>query len=353
MTARTLLLTCCCSCLITSPSANALSMTAEASPKRITQQQQHKILSTVKNFRPISSSSLIYRSANLDNLSVEDAERLLSGDAFYGNDGSSSSGGGGGSRNPRPLAAVIDLRNSDEIQKGQKVRTEGAKYFYSQLLQNDGDIDIDATSNTGGPRLIHIPILRDVDAFWDEAIGRMEPSERIAATLATAFRGGAFDRAAARNLERGGPASLYTVMMATAARPIGMALEACVEESSQKGDGGGGGPVIFHCQKGKDRTGVVAMLLQSCMGQGDDEIVEAYRLSGELLGGEDATAASGGSDSDKSAGGMIDWSHFRGSPPSAMIDTLQWVRDRYGSIYAYLDAASFDEEQRMALRKAV
>ena len=70
----------------------------------------------------------IFRSATLDNLSFEDADQLLSGSAFvepgFDSDGSDII---------RPLAAVIDLRNHDEIQKGQRNRTDGSIYFYQQL----------------------------------------------------------------------------------------------------------------------------------------------------------------------------------------------------------------------------
>ena len=121
-----------------------------------------------------------------DNLSFEDADQLLSGSAFVepGFDGD-------GSDIIRPLAAVIDLRNHDEIQKGQRNRTDGSIYFYQQLYEGQQQTriinDDDSTQPT---RWIHIPILNDVNSFWDKAIDRMPTSERIKATLQTAFSGG-------------------------------------------------------------------------------------------------------------------------------------------------------------------
>jgi hypothetical protein len=247
------------------------------------------------------------------------------------------------------LAAVIYLCNRDEIQKGEKKRSEGTKFFYSPLVGENGYIqggNDGATATTAtATRLINIPILQNVDAFWDETIRRMDPTERMKATLQTAFQRGALDRAAARNLERGGPAALYTVMMTTATRPIGSALEACVEEATR-------GPVLFHCQKGKDRTGVLAMLLQSFLGESEAEIIKAYSLSGELLGGEDAPSdESKNSKTAGSAGGTIDWSHFRGSPPAAMEETMEWITQRHGSMEAYLEIVAFGETQRQGLRE--
>lgn len=268
------------------------------------------LVSTVKNLRPVVPN-LIYRSASLDNLSPSDAESLLGGSAF-------------GCKTP--ISTVIDLRNRDEIEKGRTNRTDGSKQFYSALMDDD--------------RLVHIPILRDVNAFWDEAIDRMDPIERAKATVQTAFQGGALDRAAARNLEKGGLSMLYSVMMATASRPIASALQTCVEASEK-------GPVLFHCQKGKDRTGVLAMLIQAILGQEESEIVQAYAMSAELLGEEERSDAE---NNPSDSGGLVDWSYFRGSPESAIEDTLQWTKQRYGSVEAYLDAISFDDRQRSRLR---
>jgi len=269
-------------------------------------------VNSVKNLRPVVPGSNLYRSATLDELTEEDAQELLSGSAL---------------NDKGPLAMVIDLRNADEIIKGQNKRTQGSLLFY-----DSPDVEF-----------LTIPVLKDVDAFWDEAIATMDPGERIKATLQTAFQGGALDRAAARHLEKGGLPLLYQLMMKTGGRPLAMALEACLRA------GRTGAPVIFHCQKGKDRTGVLAMLLQTCLQSGDDSlIVDAYALSGEFIG--ELPNQSKESD-DSSSSSTIDWSYFRGSPADAMKETLKWTREQYGSVEAYLDSLSFGEKKRQELRK--
>lgn len=298
------------------------------------------MISTVKNFRPVSSSSSsigsnIYRSACLDNLSVTDAQNLLDGSVFLHEDNN------GDPSYQQPLAAVIDLRNADEIRKSKRKRSESARWFYSSLVDSNENDNTDTI-----PKLLHIPILQDVDAFWDEAIRRMDATTRAAATLQTVFRGGALDRAAARSLEQGGLSMLYTVMMTTAQGPFSKALRACVREAER-------GPVLVHCQKGKDRTGVLAMLLQHCLGETDDDIIKAYSLSGELLGGEDAVVRDDNKSSKQTASTMVDWSHFRGSPPLAMVETLEWTRQQYGSVNGYLDAIDFDSVRRENFREKV
>ena len=273
---------------------------------------------SVKNLRPVVPGSTLYRSATLDDLTEEDAEKLLSGSAFETTTG-------------KPLAMVIDLRNADEIRKGKKVRTKGSQIFY----------------DSPGVEFLTIPVLENVDAFWDEAIATMDAGERVMATLRTAFVGGALDRAAARHLEQGGIPLLYALMMKTGGQPLGLALEACLRVSSSSD----GGPVIFHCQKGKDRTGVLAMLLQTCLqaDNNDAEIVDAYALSGELLG--ELPNQSKESDGASSSTSALDWSYFRGSPAEAMKDTLSWTRGQYGSVEGYMDTLSFGKEKRDELKR--
>ena len=281
---------------------------------------------SVKNLRPVVPGSTLYRSATLDNLTEEDAERLLNGSAFDVNRNADET--------IKPLSSVIDLRNADEIDKGKKVRTKGSKVFY----------------NSPNVEFISIPILGNVDSFWEEAIATMDPMERMMATLQTVVVGGALDRAAARHLEQGGLPLLYAIMMKTGGRKLAMALEEILRVSASTN----GGPVIFHCQKGKDRTGVLAMLLQTCLqndviDSSDADVVDAYALSGELLG--ELPGQSKGDDDSSSSTSTIDWSYFRGSPREAMIDTLAWVRGQYGSVEQYLDSISFGEAKRAELRK--
>ena len=258
---------------------------------------------SLQNFRPVQVGGVptrFYRAATLDSLSQEDARALLDGTIFKH------------STNPRPVDVVIDLRNRDEIDKNKATRTQAAVSFYERLEDS-------SSLHTW----VHVPILKDVDAFWDEAITRMPPSDRFWGTLKTVTTAGALDRAAARNLEQEGLSLLYTITLATSQRNFRKALKVCALSK---------GPVVFHCQKGKDRTGLLAMLLQSYLGSTKDEIIETYAESGALIGETQQYDNTKESES----GTFIDWSRFRGSPPSAMAKTLEWVEERYGSVENYL-----------------
>lgn len=265
------------------------------------------LVSSVKNFRAVSEEGALYRSATLDDLSVEEAQGLLDGSLLG-----------------TPLTAVLDLRNPDEIKPSK--RSEGANLFYSQLEDPSEPC-----------KLVQIPILQNVDAFWDEAIDRLDPVTKITATFQSAFQGGALDRAAARNLEQQGLSMLYSVMLATSQSKLRQALEVCAITEE--------GAVLFHCQKGKDRTGVLAMLIQACRGDDVERIIEEYGISGEMLGGDEAKQQNANPVSTSSSG-MIDWSYFKGSPEVAMKDTVDWILKNYGSIDAYLDSIQFDSSKR-------
>jgi hypothetical protein len=45
----------------------------------------------------------------------------------------------------------------------------------------------------------------------------------------------------------------------------------------------GGGAVLFHCAAGKDRTGVLAALLLSVLGVGEDDIIADYALTNRAM----------------------------------------------------------------------
>jgi len=249
------------------------------------------------------------------------------------------------------LAAVIDLRNADEIKKGKKQQSEGSQFFYSSLkdyssLSSYYPQEEEENDNTK-PILYHAPFLNDINSFWEEAISRLDTTTRIQATLATAFQGGALDRAAARYLETRGLCELYTIMLCTGGKEISRALQLCTSHVQE------GGVIMFHCQKGKDRTGILSMLLQYACGVDEQDIITSYSLSGDLLGGEDAASSTTTKKSSSSSSTMLDWSRFRGSPSHAMADTIQWIKDTYGSVEGYMDYISFDVDDRMKLKRGM
>lgn len=110
------------------------------------------------------------------------------------------------------------------------------------------------------------------------------------------------------------------------------------------------GAVLVHCAQGKDRTGVLAALLQHAAGDSEEEIASAYALSQELLGAEETKTRT------PNAGGrraQMNWSALRGSPREAAVGTLRWLRKEYGAIDNYLEQqAGCGEGWRRALLRS-
>jgi Tyrosine phosphatase family len=150
-------------------------------------------------------------------------------------------------------------------------------------------------------------------------------------------------------LNEHGLSGLYEAILATGGDDLCLALrrmtehlEVTVAVSTAASDDS---VVVFHCVKGKDRTGIVAMLCQSILGMSDDEMIAEYAQSEQLLTLSDDERCS--TSATKSVKGKFDKQRFAGSPPQAMRDTLAHVRSRYGSVSpGYLNHIGFDEAWR-------
>lgn len=110
--------------------------------------------------------------------------------------------------------------------------------------------------------------------------------------------------------------------------------------------------VAYHCAVGKDRTGLVSMLLLGLLGVAEDEIVADYARSAA------ATAVqvswlwtfghpAGSTDDDQLALGV--WS----ARPETMAATLRHVDDAHGGVAAYLRSAGLGDDVAAALTSAL
>ena len=80
------------------------------------------------------------------------------------------------------------------------------------------------------------------------------------------------------------------------------------------------GTVLLHCTLGKDRTGMISMLLQHLAGINDDEIIQDYSKSNIVK--ERATEVF-----QRDYKGMVDASIFAGAEPETMKETVAWIRN--------------------------
>jgi protein tyrosine/serine phosphatase len=98
-------------------------------------------------------------------------------------------------------------------------------------------------------------------------------------------------------------------------------------------------PIAFYCTAGKDRTGLIAMLLLSSCGATDEQILNDYKISDNVY-----LSALG----DKVHGATLD--PFLRATPDIMEKAMKYTRTKYGSLEKYLDVNGFDEADRMKLR---
>jgi protein-tyrosine phosphatase len=96
----------------------------------------------------------------------------------------------------------------------------------------------------------------------------------------------------------------------------------------------GATPALVHCTVGKDRTGLVIALVLELAGVADEDIAADYALTGQYL---DAVL---GTTVNQLAQGLapaaVRDAGLLASPPELILDTLRYLRARYGSAREYL-----------------
>ncbi|KAJ2451469.1 hypothetical protein EV183_003603 [Coemansia sp. RSA 2336] len=98
-------------------------------------------------------------------------------------------------------------------------------------------------------------------------------------------------------------------------------------------------PILFHCQHGKDRTGIIAMLLLGILGVDDRIIAEDYSLSEKCL----VPVRRRMELIDMGAVGLPP--SFCDSPAPVMLNLLRHIRTNYGSVHGYLRSAGLSERE--------
>lgn len=263
----------------------------------------------VRNFRRVSARLPgIFRSGSPETATASDVEQL----AALG------------------VRHVIDLRNFDEI---ARARTEEKSTPEGRALAERLDAD-----GSGWMRL-HLPLLDDMDAFFDAVEAQLPMTKKAEALLYKTLSGRKLNELLYEHIADGGNAVLNTAMLAGSSRNVGRALRA-VADARANGEG-----VLFHCAYGKDRTGILAALLQHAAGDSPAEIVEAYALSEQLLGRNTFFEDMRGGARREGA----DLTTLQGSPPEGMVGTLGWLDRAHGGVDRYLASVGCDAAWRTRL----
>ena len=271
-------------------------------------------LDGIKNFRAVGGLPGIYRSAALEQATAADAAYIL---------------------DKAEIRTIIDLRNDDEVQKAAQDATD----FGRRLLEEFDECSLVgagcvASEGSGCLTRVQVPILEDVEAFYAEVAQRLPPARKAQAKLLQLTNARAYDQLLYDEVTRQRHPMLNTVMLKTSKR-WGEALSLAADRS--------GGAVLFHCAQGKDRTGVLAALLQHAASCDESRIVDEYAISGRLLGHDTEEPPP------RQSTEGVDWSVMRGSPPEAMVETLAWIRNEFGAIDLFLEGVGCGEDWRRTL----
>lgn len=143
------------------------------------------------------------------------------------------------------------------------------------------------------------------------------------------------------HINGGGLVVLNEFILTYGAPGIKYVLETCADENRH--------PVAFFCTAGKDRTGVIAAIILSVCGVSIDDIVEDYSLSANVYAEMNDHKAMVGALSQRN----LDPKVFLGAPPQVMKDTLNTIKDHFGSVEGYCEWMGFTAEKQQQLRNAI
>jgi hypothetical protein len=330
--------------------------------------------SVVENFRPVMGTTRLYRCASTDGLAQVGRFVTTTNDEEDYDDtrslSSSSSGSSsvsaaspsttsltaaiGGTNNAESIilhraSLIIDLRSAmerDEAQATLWMNNHGFRVVDATNAAYDDESSLSYNNDSNHKTVLRIDV-QPRDRILDYLTRHwLSPAQKVANALYTVVDATKQHELRMNTLNERGLPGLYEAILETGGADLCLTLRRITEHLERTimkttCDESSMPVVVFHCVKGKDRTGLVAMLCQSILGLTDEEIIIEYSLSAQCLLGVNEEKST------VPIPGRFDKRRFAGSPPMAMRDTLNLVRSRYGSVSpGYLNHIGFDQTWR-------
>jgi protein-tyrosine phosphatase len=127
----------------------------------------------------------------------------------------------------------------------------------------------------------------------------------------------------------------------TGPNPVGSALRLLTRDEVA--------PLVFHCAAGKDRTGVLAALTLGLLGVADDDIADDYALSAHAERRYQEWQRTLSPDQPEEGGHAPAWV-LNPCPREAMLFFLAELRERHGSLEAFIHRAGLGDAEIAVLR---
>jgi rhodanese-related sulfurtransferase len=263
----------------------------------------------VRNFRPVTSRLPgVFRSGSPEMATAEDLRAL----------------------ERLNVCTMVDLRTNEEVERARANATPEGRQLAESLDANEGRW-----------RRIHVPVLDDMDGFFDAIEAQLPLARKAEALLYRAVSGQKLNELLYAQLSEGGNAVLNTAMLASSPSAFGSALRATADGLAN-GEG-----VLIHCAYGKDRTGVLAALLQLAVGDSIEHVVDSYARSEQILGRHTFLE-----DSSHTNPEGADLTSLQGSPPHGAREMIRWLEATHGGVDGYLALAGCTSAWRARLLDA-
>ncbi|CAN9368471.1 hypothetical protein CUC08_Gglean006629 [Alternaria sp. MG1] len=274
-------------------------------------------LKSILNFRDVSEfvnqttgtrhlrSGLLFRSARPDEASFQDRQRLLK---EFG------------------VKSIIDLRTKTEhIEQAQK---HDARIKASAAIPQSND---DVAEPLKIPGITYHEINFNGSAFSRMLLSKLTWLEffRLAGLMIVGYRKDAI-KILAPHMEDMGLVGLAEQSLDVCTREVRQVFDVLGEEQNW--------PVLVHCTQGKDRTGLIVMLVLLLLGVDQKTIDDDYRLSEPELEPEKE-----GRLKEMASIGLTE--QFAICPPDLVSSVYSYLLEKYGSVEGYLEKAGVAKEQ--------
>ena len=192
----------------------------------------------------------------------------------------------------------------------------------------------------GAGRDLHLVPFLDERSLYRSLFWRLRKRDRVRLLWHSAFDKPKARRLGIRRMNEGGLPQLYEILLDASAHQIGKAMQ-LLTLALEAGEGSGA--AAFFCKWGKDRTGVLAMMVLLTLGAPREAVVEDYVLS-------DATAHFALGDVRIEG---LDLDVFSRAPPEAAVHLMDYLDAKFGGAERFLASrrCGFTREWQDRLRR--